>query len=137
MDTLAACLFVGGTLHFGTLLAGAMVPLVLDFRGQLREASPLFRQLVWVYALYIFLTIVGFGLVSVLYAESLSAGTPLARAVCGFIAVFWSIRLLIQIFIYDAKPHLSTWPLKLGYHGLTVVFSYHAAVYTIAACVPA
>lgn len=133
MNSLAAFLFFGGILHFGTLLAGGLVPKVLDFRGQLREASPLFRQLVWVYAIYIFLTIIGFGLVSVLFAESLATGQPLARAVCGFIALFWGIRLLIQLFVYDAKPYLSGLPLQLGYHGLTVVFCYHVAVYSVAA----
>jgi hypothetical protein len=136
MSVLAIMIVVGGILHFGTLTAGALVPKVLDFRGQLRDVSPLLRQLIWVYAAFIFLTIAGFGLVSVALAESLSSGAPLARAVCGFIAVFWTIRLLIQLFIYDARPYLGDWPIKLGYHGLTVVFSYHSAVYSIAALSP-
>ncbi|MBP90399.1 MAG: hypothetical protein CMJ64_27450 [Planctomycetaceae bacterium] len=137
MNVLATLLVIGGVLHLGTLLAGALVPRVLDFRTQLRDASPLFRQLVWVYALYIFLTILGFGVVSIVFAELLADGTPLARAVCGFIALFWIVRLLIQLFVYDANSYLAGWPLKLGYHGLTVVFSYHAAIYSIAALVPA
>ena len=137
MNLLAVAIIVGGILHFGTLSAGALVPKVLDFRGQLLSVSPLLRQLIWVYAAYIFLTIVGFGLVSVVFAESLAGGSPLARAVCGFIALFWSVRLLIQLFIYDPKPYLNGWPLKIGYHGLTVVFSYHAAVYSMAALLPA
>ncbi len=135
MNALQWLLIVGGVLHFGILVAGALVPVVLDFRRQLQQVSELLRQLVWVYAAFIFLSVLGFGLVSVVFAPALAAGTPLARAVCGYIAVFWLVRLVIQVFVYDARPYLSNWPLKVGYHGLTVVFTYHAVVYSLAAIV--
>ena len=136
MTTIALLIFVGGIFHFGVLTAGALVPVVLDFRGQLKNVSGLMRQLVWVYAIFIFLTIVAFGIVSVTFAETLAGGTPLARAVCGFIALFWTARLVIQFFVFDAKPYLRNSFLKLGYHGLTVVFTYHAIVYSLAAFAP-
>ena len=118
MNVLATLLVIGGVLHLGTLSAGALVPRVLDFRGQLKNVSGLLRQLVWVYAVFIFLTVVAFGAVSVTFAETLAGGTPLARAICGFIAVFWTARLVIQFFVFDAKPYLRNWFLKAGYHVL-------------------
>lgn len=130
-------IFVGGILHFGILLASAMVPRVLDWKGSLKKLDGLTRQLVWVHGAFIVLVIVGFGLLSILFAGDLAAGTPLARAVCLFIALFWAARLAVQWLVFDATPYLRTGFLKVGYHGLTVVFLYHAVVYSLAAFLPA
>ena len=126
-------IFIGGILHFGILLASAMVPKVLDWKASLDKLDSLSRQLVWVHGLFIVLVIVGFGLLSILLAGELAAGTLLARGVCLFIALFWSARLIVQFFVFDAKPYLKSAFLKAGYHGLTVVFMYHAVVYSMAA----
>jgi hypothetical protein len=130
-------IFMGGILHFGILLASAMVPQVLDWKTSLNKLDGLLRQLVWVHGAFIVLVIVGFGLLSVLFAHDLASGTPLARGVCLFIGLFWTARLIVQFFVFDAKPYLKTPFLKVGYHGLTVVFLYHAIVYSVAAILPA
>lgn len=122
-------IMIGGVLHFGILIASALVPQVLDWKASLSRLEPLFRQLVWVHGLFIVLVIIGFGLISVIYSRELSAGTPLARGVCVFIALFWAARLVVQFFVFDAKPYLKSLFLKLGYHGLTCVFIYLAVVY--------
>jgi len=131
--TLEQLIFVGGILHFGILLASAAVPQVLDWKGSLAKLDNLTRQLVWVHGAFIVLVIVGFGLLSVFFATDLASGTPLARAVCFFVAFFWLARLFVQFFVFDTKPHLKSLLLKVGYHGLTVVFAYHAVVYSLAA----
>ena len=133
MMNLELLIFIGGILHFGILLASAMVPKVLDWKASLDKLDSLSRQLVWVHGLFIVLVIVGFGLLSILFAGELAAGTLLARGVCLFIALFWSARLIVQFFVFDAKPYLKSAFLKAGYHGLTVVFMYHAVVYSMAA----
>jgi hypothetical protein len=130
---LALLIFVGGILHFGMLLASALVPQVLDWRASLAQLDRLSQQIIWVHGAFLVLIIIGFGLVSVLLPGELAAATPLARAICGFIAAFWGARLALQLFVIDAKPHLGYWPLRLGYHGLTVVFAYHTVVYGLAA----
>jgi hypothetical protein len=130
---LELAIFVGGLLHFGILVASALVPKVLDWKASLEKLDGLSRQLIWVHGAFIVLVIVGFGLLSVLYADELAAGTPLARAVCAFIAVFWGTRLLVQLFVFDAKAYLTTAFLKAGYRGLTVVFLYHAVVFGLGA----
>jgi hypothetical protein len=133
MINLERLIFVGGILHFGILMASAMVPKVLDWKKTLNQLDGLFRQLVWVHGVFIVLVIVGFGALSVLFADELAGGTPLARGVCLFIALFWAARLVVQFFVFDAKPYLTTPLLHVGYHGLTVVFIYHAVVYSSAA----
>ncbi|MFP6691929.1 MAG: hypothetical protein VB875_02840 [Pirellulales bacterium] len=129
-------IFIGGILHFGILLASAMVPKVLDWKASLDKLDGLSRQLVWVHGVFIVLVIVGFGLLSILFAGELVTGTPLARGVCIFIALFWAARLIVQFFVFEAEPYLKSTLLKAGYHGLTVVFVYHAVVYSLAAFLP-
>jgi hypothetical protein len=126
--TLQSLIFVSGILHFGTLLASAAVPQVLDWKAELCKLDGLSRQLIWVHGLFIVLTIIGFGMLTICYSADLAAGTPLARAICGFIAFFWAARLIVQFFVFDAKPLLKSTLLKLGYHGLTLVFVYQAVI---------
>lgn len=130
---LSSLIFGSGILHFGTLLASAAVPQVLDWKGELRKLDRLSRQLIWVHGLFIVLTIIGFGMLTLFFSADLAEGTPLARAVCGFIAFFWSARLFIQFFVFDAKPFLKTGLLKIGYHSLTLVFIYQAVILSWAA----
>src|SRR5262245_22173632 len=122
-------LLVAGVMHFGILIASALVPQVLDWRGELRKLPSLFAQLVWVHGGFIVLTIIGLGAISVFNAAELASGTLLARTVCGFIALFWGTRLAVQFFYFDATPYLTRLPLKLGYHALTVVFTFLTMVY--------
>ena len=130
-------IFAGGILHFGILLASAMVPKVLDWKASLEKLDGLFRQLVWVHGAFIVLVIIGFGLLSVVLAGDLASGTPLARGMCLFISLFWAARLIVQFFVFDAKPYLKTTLLKAGYHGLTAVFIYITEIYGLAAFLPA
>lgn len=132
---LEVLILVGGIVHFDILIASALVPQVLDWKASLEKLDGLSRQLVWVHGAFIVLVIIGFGLLSVVCASELVAGTLLARAVCAFIAFFWAARLVVQFFVFDAKPYLRNALLKLGYKGLTVAFSYLAIVYSLAALV--
>ena len=135
--SLELLIFAGGILHFGILLASALVPKVLNWKASLEKLDGLFRQLIWVHGAFIVLVIIGFGLLSVVLAGDLADGTPLARGMCLFIALFWAARLVVQFFVFDAKPYVKTTLLKAGYHGLTVVFIYITVIYALAAFLPA
>jgi hypothetical protein len=126
-------LVTGGLLHFGILIASALVPQVLDWRRELRKVPPLLGQLVWVHGAFIVLTIIGFGTLSLANAAELATGTILARSVCGFISLFWGARLAVQFFCFTPAEYLTTRILKIGYHALTVVFAYLTIVYGLAA----
>ena len=133
MTRLETLLLIGGLLQLSILIASALVPRVLAWREALRTIDPLLRQLIWVHGAFIVLTIVGMATLSLTMAGSLADGSPLARGVCGFIGAFWLARLVVQFTVFDARPYLVRWPLRIGYHGLTVVFCYLAAVYGWAA----
>jgi hypothetical protein len=125
-----------GVLHFGILIASALTPRVLNWRGTLAPLPALVRQLFWVYGAFIVLVIVSFGTLTLTFATELAEGAPLARGVCVFIAVFWLARLGVQWLVFDASPYLTAWWLRWGYHGLTVVFLFLASVYALSALRP-
>lgn len=133
MIHLETLLVLAGICHFGILIASALVPGVLDWKGELAKLAPLCRHVVWTHGAFIVLTIIAFGAVTVINAPALAGGTRLARTVCAVISLFWLARLGIQFFLFDAKPFLRTIFLKIGYHGLTVVFTFLVAVYGYAA----
>ncbi len=89
----------------------------------------------WTYGGYVVLSIVAFGLISLTNAAELAARTPLARWFCGYVFVFWAVRLALQ-FVFDVRPHLTAWWLKAGYAALTVIFAYLTVVYGWAAFGP-
>ena len=129
MSLLETLIVTGGVLHFGLLIAGALVPVVLDWRRELAPLSRFSRQLVWVHGGFIVAVIVGFGLLSLLFASQLAAGSSMARAICGFIALFWLARLVIELVLFDPRPYFKHWTLKAGERTLRCVFAYHALVY--------
>jgi hypothetical protein len=129
---LAWALFILGFMQLSVLVASALVPLRLEWKTKLQALPKLHRQMVWVYGGYTVLSIVSLALVCLICSAELAAGSRLARAVCGFGAVFWGLRLLLQL-VLDVKPHLATWWLRAGYHLLTVWFTCFTLVYLIAA----
>ena len=132
-DRLATLLFVAGLLHLAITSAGLVMTLVLDWRHSLSPLCALTRHIIWTHGAFVLLTIIAFGVISLSLPGRLVSGDPIARAVCAFIAAFWSLRLFIGVFFFDAKPHLSNVPLKVCYHGLTVVFVYFVFAYGAAA----
>ena len=136
MTTLSTFILLAGVCHFGILIASALVPRVLDWRGELAQLNPLSRHVIWTHGAFIVLTIVAFGAISLANPRELAAGSGLARWFCGFVAVFWLSRLAIQLFVFDARPYLTRTFLKLGYHALTLVFAFLGTVYAWAAIWP-
>jgi hypothetical protein len=126
-------LFIGGLLHFVILIASALTPRLLDWRANLAALHPFLRRLFWVYGSFIFLVIISFGTVTLLRANELSSPTPLARSVSAIIAIFWLARLAVQFFVFDAGPFLTTAFRRVGYHGLTFLFTALVFIYGCAA----
>jgi hypothetical protein len=81
--------------------ASLAIPRVLRWSEDLARLRPLTRQIFWTYAGYIWATNLAFGLVSTFAPGWLLDRTPLAGAVCGFIATYWGARLVIQFAYFD------------------------------------
>ena len=124
---------IAGIGHFGILIASVQVPDILDWKHELAKLNPFMKRLFWVYGIFIALTIIGFGTVTLTHTQELAAGGTLARSVAMLIAGFWAARLGVQCFVFDAGAYLTNAWRKLGYHTLTAAFVFFTAVYGWAA----
>ena len=120
-------------MQIAILGVSAVVPFVLDWRSALAPLNTFMRRLIWVYGAFIVLTIIGFGAISLMHAETLAEGRPLARSFCTFIAVFWAARLLIQFLVFDIKSVTQRRLFLVGYHCLTIVFVVLVVIYGVVA----
>ena len=133
---LALMLQVAGMLHLGLMCAGLLMPRAVGMQRHLSLLPPFLRQLFWVYYAFIALCLVSFSIITIVFAETLAAGGNLARALCAFFAVFWTLRLIAGTFVFDLRPYLTTTSRRLGYHAINIVFAYLPIVYALAASRP-
>jgi hypothetical protein len=134
--TLTLLLQIAGVLHLGLMCAGLLMPQVVGMGGHLAPLPPFIRQLFWVYYSFIALCLAGFSIITIVFADTLAAGGSLARALCAFFAVFWTLRLIAGTFVFDVRPYLTSRYHRLGYHAINIVFAYLPIIYALAASQP-
>jgi hypothetical protein len=132
-STLVLLIQIAGLMHMGLVCAGLMMPGVVQMRVHLSGVPEFIRRLFWVYYTFIGLCLVSFGWLSFTLAERLAEGSPLARAVCGFLAAFWTLRLIAATFIFDLRPYLTNRYRRFGLHVVNLVFAYLPIIYFLAA----
>jgi hypothetical protein len=133
---LTLLLQIAGVLHIGLMGAGMLMPKVVRMRWHLATLPPFIRQLFWVYYSFIGLCLVGFSLITIVFADTLAAGGTLARALCVFFAAFWTLRLVVATWVFDMEPYLTSAARRVGYRALNLVFVYLPVVYALAAARP-
>ena len=118
-----------GALHL--LVAGAnfFLPGILHYRENLARVSPIIRHIFLVHAFYIVLVLVGFAAACLLFPHELCGASALGKFLAGFLAVFWSLRVVIQIVFYDRATKRQHPIANLFFTG---VFLYFAATFTLA-----
>lgn len=123
------------------LLAGAAGQLLVAFLNlflvrlmhweKAVEAMPLLvREVFQVHKYFITITVALFGIWTILFiGEIVGAATPMARALAGGIAFFWSVRAVIQITYYSPTHWRGKIPetavhmiLIAAYGGLGIVY---------------
>jgi len=97
----ASLVVLAGVSQLGIVTGSLAIPRVLRWRDDLAQLRPLNRQVFWTYAGYIWCTNLAFGLVSTFAPQWLLDRTPLAGAVCSFIATYWGARVVIQFAYFD------------------------------------
>ena len=132
---LPTLIFIAGAGQLCVLVASALVPIRLNWRTEFAKLPRLHRQMYWVYGGYVVLSIISLGLICLFNSRELASGSRLARSVCGYMAVFWGIRLALQA-VLDVKEHLTAWWLIAGECVLTVLFLYFAMVFALATLLP-
>lgn len=127
------CLKLAGVSHIGLLAAGGLMPRAVQLGSNLSSLPLFVRQLFWSYYCFIGLCLAAFGVGTFFLAETLVSGQILGRSVCGFLAVFWGIRLALGILVFELRPYLtSTWK-RMGLVAINLVFAFLTAVYAFAA----
>jgi hypothetical protein len=132
---LSELIFTAGIGQLGILVASSLVPFQLNWREELCSLSRLHRQMYWIYGGYVVLSIVAFAFICLFNADELASGSGLARAFCGYVAIFWGMRLALQA-VLDAGEHLTRWWLRAGYRALTLLFASFTIVFAWAALRP-
>lgn len=115
--------------YLGLLAAGLLMPGVVGLREHLRPLPDFIRKLFWVYYTFIGLSLIGFGVGTFFLAEQLASGTPLARAVCGFLAIFWTVRFIAGTFVFDLRPYLTNAWRRAGLMAANLVFTCLPIIY--------
>lgn len=124
-------LVLAGAGQVALALGSLTIPRVLRWREETARLSPLTRQVFWTYAAYIWTSHVGFGLVSMLLPQALLDPGPLAPCVTGFIALWWTVRLVLQLFCFDRSARPPGLRYVVAEAALTAAFIGCAVLYSI------
>lgn len=121
MRTLTTLVVAAGWLQLSMAALNFALPKLFNYRENLPRLSPIVRQIFVVHSVYIFLVLVIFGLLCVLYPVEMISGQPMARFLNLSLAIFWLLRLGIQLLYYDAET-LSHHPKAAAALTLSVVY---------------
>lgn len=124
---------LAGVLHLGIFCAGMLMPYAVGMRKQVAVLPPFLRRLFWVYYVFIAFCLVNFGALTFFGAQTLAEGGLLARVICIFLTIFWTMRLLVAAFVLDVRPYLTNAFWRMGYAATNIAFGCLPIVYAIAA----
>ena len=119
---------IAGIFHFVTLTLACMTPIPPDWEKNLASLPEVHRRFAVAQNVFIGATIAVAGLVSLLFAPDLVASSPLARVICGAIALWWGGRLVVLPWL-GAHRCLNTTFLRLGYILLLLQCALYAGAY--------
>lgn len=126
---LSLALWFAGVGHFCILFASFQVPSRLGWKTDLAQLTPFNRKLMWVYGGATLLTIVAFGTLTLFLHHEFLTGDCAAVALAAFIAIFWTLRILVDCVYFEH----SDWPtgvqFVVGHFLLTTLFVALASTY--------
>ncbi len=128
-QTLSLALWLAGLGHFVLLFAALQVPYPLGWKPDLARLTDFNRKLMWTYAGTTLLTIIAFGILTLALHDAFLARDRAAVALAAFIAIFWTLRLVVD---FTWLRHID-WPkgpaFILGHILLNTLFVALAATY--------
>ena len=130
MKALIPWLWVAGALKLVIIAANFVVPKKLQCRENLAHVSPMIRTVFVVHWVYIVLVLGTFASLSFWFAPELAGASRLGRYLSAVIAVFWLMRVPIQLLFYDSEIRRQN---RVGDAVFLLAFSYLGVVFSIAA----
>ncbi len=130
MHPLVPYIWTAGAIHLLLVAANAFLPSTLRCRDALRQGPPIVRQIFIVHWAYIAALLVGFSVLCFRFAPELAGGNSLGRFLSGSLAIFWLVRIPVQLLYYDSSIRRQH---RLGDLMFTVAIGFLAGVFAIAA----
>ena len=127
--TLQSSIQLAGVLQFVIAVANFFAPAKLHYRENLAKVSPIIRQIFTVHSIYIVLILVGLGLICLLFPNDLCGASALGRFLCGFLAIFWGLRVVLQFTYYDSAIKKEN---PIGTFCFGIAFLYLATIFATA-----
>ena len=110
-----------GMVHVGIMAANVPLPGRLRVRERLAGVPRFVRQIFYVHWVYIVIVLGLFAALCFGFAPDLAGASGLGRFLSGFMAGFWLLRIVLQIFYYDREIRRANWGLDLMYVGSLIV----------------
>ena len=112
---------LAGVLQLLIVAMNVPLPRILRYREELAAVSPIIRQVFIVHSAYIVLMLIGFSALCFRFAPDLAGDSALGTFLSGCLAVFWGLRVPIQLCYYDAGLKRRYWIVH-GLFTLAIVF---------------
>jgi hypothetical protein len=130
MRQLIPWLWAAGALQLVIIAANFVLPEKLQCRENLARVSPMIREVFIIHWIYIVLVLGIFTSLSFWFAPELAGASRLGRYLSTVIAVFWLLRVPIQLFFYDPEIRKQN---RIGDVVFLLAFSYLGVVFAVAA----
>lgn len=130
MRHLIPWLWAAGALQLVIIAANFVLPEKLQCRENLARVSPMIREVFIIHWIYIVLVLGIFTSLSFWFAPELAGASRLGRYLSTVIAVFWLLRVPIQLFFYDPEIRKQN---RIGDVVFLLAFSYLGVVFAVAA----
>ena len=119
-----------GAVHIGIMAANIPLPRRLLVRERLAGVPRFVRQIFYVHWVYIVIVLGLFAALCFGFAPELAGASAMGRFLSGFMAGFWLLRIVLQVFYYDREVRRENQGLDLLYLGalavLVVIFGMAA-----------
>ena len=119
---------VGGA-HFVILFASFQVPYRLRWKQDLQQLMPFNRKLLWVQSGFTVLTIIIFGVLTLVLHTELLRGDRAALGLACFIGIYWTARILVDALYFSHADWPKGTAFIVGHALLTFLFLLLAASY--------
>jgi alginate O-acetyltransferase complex protein AlgI len=122
-------LWLAGAGHFVILIASSQVPSRLRWKQDLAQLMPFNRKLLWVQGGFTVLTIIAFGVLTLILHTELLRGDRAAMGLACFIGIYWTARILVDAFYFSHEDWPQGKQFVVGHILLTCLFTTLAASY--------
>ena len=130
--TLFALLNIAAAGQIVVALLNLRLVRLLGWRDALNNSPPLLRQVFFVHSWFISITLTIFAVLTWRFSATMASGVlPMARWFAGAIAVFWLIRVVLQLAYYSAEhwrgrpaPTAIHIALLIGYGGFAAIYGF-------------